>query len=152
MWQAIGACERLDAKLKAELGDVIVGDLERGKATPQQLWAWSRIGAREPISGPLNCVVAADGVAGWLERVLALDVWPLPDAVAFALVQLARVVDDRERDLPAALRERVAERLRDLPGGTRAVRLLHESVPLDRAEQGRLFDESLPAGLRVRSS
>ena len=152
MWQAIGACERLDATLKAELGDVVVADLERGKVAPQQLWAWSRLGAREPVSGPLNCVVAAAVVAGWIERVLARPEWPAPDAVAFALVQLARVVDDRERDLPAALRERVAARLRELPGGARAVRLLHESVPLDRAEQGRLLDESLPAGLRVRPS
>jgi molecular chaperone DnaK (HSP70) len=150
MWQAIGACERLDATLKAELGDVIVTDLERGKVAPQQLWAWSRIGAREPISGPLNCVVSAAVVSGWIERVLARGEWPSPEAVGFALVQLARVVDDRERDLPVELRERVAARLGDLPGGARAVRLLHESVPLDRAEQGRLLDESLPAGLRVR--
>jgi molecular chaperone DnaK (HSP70) len=150
MWQAIGACERLDATLKAELGEVIVADLERGKVAPQQLWAWSRLGAREPIYGPLNCVVGADVVAAWITRVLALPTWPVPDAVAFALVQMARVVADRERDLSAELRDAVAARLRDLPGGARAVRLLHESVPLDRAEQGRLLDESLPAGLRVR--
>ncbi len=152
MWQAIGACERLDARLKAELGEVIVADVERGKVTSQQLWAWSRLGAREPIAGALNCVVAADVVSRWIERALALREWPLPEAVAFALVQLARVVDDRERDLPAALRDRVAARLADLPGGTRAARMLHEPVPLDRAEEGRLLDESLPAGLRVRAS
>jgi molecular chaperone DnaK (HSP70) len=152
MWQAIGACERLDAALKAELGDVIVADLERGKVAPQQLWAWSRIGAREPISGPLNCVVAAAVVARWIERVLACAEWPEPDAVVFALVQMARVVDDRERDLPGELRARLAARLQNFPGGVRAVRLLHESVPLDRVEQGRLLDESLPVGLRVRAS
>jgi hypothetical protein len=66
-------------------------------------------------------------------------------------VQLARVVDDRARDLDAALRERLAARLATLPGGERGVRMLHEPVPLDRAEQGRLLDESLPAGLRVRA-
>jgi hypothetical protein len=67
-------------------------------------------------------------------------------------VQLARVVDDRERDIEPALRERVAERLRGLPGGDRNVLLLHEAAPLDRAEQGRLLDESLPAGIRLRSA
>ena len=152
MWQAIGACERLEASLKAELGEVIVADLERGKVVPQQLWAWSRLGAREPMYGPLNCVVAAEVVAGWIERVLTRAEWPAPESVAFALVQLARVVDDRERDLPAALRDRVAARLRELPGGERAGHMLHEPVALDRAEQGRLLDESLPAGLRVRPS
>jgi hypothetical protein len=100
--------------------------------------------------GPLNCVVGADVATAWITRVLALATWPAPDAVAFALVQMARVVDDRERDLSAEVRDAVAARLHDLPGGARAVRLLHESVPLDRAEQGRLLDESLPAGLRVR--
>src|SRR5207245_935251 len=58
----------------------------------------------------------------------------------------------REGDLPAERRARVAARLADLPGGARAARMLHEPVPLDRAEEGRLLDESLPAGLRVRAS
>ncbi len=32
MWQAIGACERIDARLKQELGDVAIDDVVRGKA------------------------------------------------------------------------------------------------------------------------
>jgi hypothetical protein len=151
MWQAIGACERLDARLKAELGDVVVEDVVRGKVAPQQLWALARLGAREPLYGPLNCVVPAATVARWIERVLELDRWPEPDLLAFALVQCARVVDDRERDVDAALRDRLAARLAALPGGGRSHVLLHEAVALDRAETGRLFDESLPAGLRVRA-
>ena len=152
MWQAIGACERLDAKLKAELGDVVVADLERAKAVPQQLWALARLGARAPLSGPLNCVVAPDVVGAWLERLLALPAWPAPEHVAFAAVQLARVVDDRARDVDPAVRERLAARLRELPGGARSTLLLTEAVPLERAEQTRLLDESLPTGLRVRAS
>ena len=151
MWQAIGACERLDARLKSELGEVVIEDLVRSKVAPQQLWALARLGAREPLYGPLNCVVPADAVARWLERVLALTVWPHPELLAFALVQIARVVDDRERDLDEGCRARLAARLEQLPGGRRSQVLLHEAVPLDRAETGRLLDESLPAGLRVRS-
>ena len=152
MWQAIGACERIDARLKAELGDVVVVDVERGKAAPQQIWALARLGAREPFYGPLNCVVGRDAVASWVERLLALPQWSAPEATAFALVQMARVVDDRERDVDAALRDRLATRLRELPGSNRSTLLLHEAVPLDRAEQGRLLDESLPVGLRVRAA
>jgi hypothetical protein len=151
MWQAIGACERLDAALKAELGEVVVADVERRRAAPQQLWALARLGGREPLYGPLNCVVTPSVAAGWVERVLALPDWVAAEATTFALVQLARVVDDRARDLDPALRDRLAERLRALPGGERAGRMLHEPVPLDRAEQGRLLDEALPAGLRVRT-
>ena len=89
-------------------------------------------------------------VRGWIERLLGLADWPHPELLAFALVQIARVVDDRERDLDEPLRDRLAARLEDLPGGRRSQVLLHEAVPLDRAETGRLLDESLPAGLRVR--
>ncbi|MCC6849065.1 MAG: Hsp70 family protein [Deltaproteobacteria bacterium] len=152
MWQAIGACERIDARLKVELGDVIVDDVVRGKAAPQQLWALARLGAREPLYGPLNTVVPAADVARWLDRILALPAWAEPGVLAFVLVQIARVVDDRERDLDGPLRDRLAARVADLPGGGRSRLLLHEAVPLDRAETGRLFDESLPTGLRVRTS
>jgi len=152
MWQAVGACERLDAKLKAELGEAVVSDLERGKAVAQQVWALARLGAREPLYGPLNCVVSADVVAGWIERLLAMPTWGAPEATVFAAVQLARMVDDRERDLEASLRDGLGARLRDLPGGERGARMLHEPVPLDRAEQGRLLDETLPAGLRVHGA
>jgi hypothetical protein len=151
MWQAIGACERIDARLKQELGDVVVDDVTRGKAAPQQLWALARLGAREPLYGPLNCVVARGAVAAWIERLLAVPAWPHPELTAFALVQIARVVDDRERDLDAAVRDRLAARLATMPNAGRSHVLLHEAVPLDHAETGRLFDESLPAGLRVRT-
>jgi hypothetical protein len=98
----------------------------------------------------LNCVVPASAVAGWVDRLLGVAEWPHPELLAFALVQIARLVDDRERDLDEALRDRLAARLEALPGGRRSQVLLHEAVPLDRAETGRLLDESLPAGLRVR--
>ena len=151
MWQAIGACERIDARLKQELGDVIVADVVRGRAAAQQLWALARLGAREPLYGPRNCVVPAAAVAGWVAQLLAVDTWAQPELVAVALVQIARVVDDRERDLDEALRDRLAARLEAMPGAGRSRVLLHEAVPLDQAETGRLFDESLPAGLRVKA-
>ena len=152
MWQAIGACERIDARLKAELAEVVVADVTRGKAAPQQLWALARLAAREPLYGPVNTVVPAATVAAWIDRILALPTWPHPELMAFALVQIARVVDDRERDLDEPLRDRLADRLKDVPGAGRSQTLLHEAVPLDRAETGRLFDESLPVGLRVKST
>jgi molecular chaperone DnaK (HSP70) len=151
MWQTIGACERIDARAKAELGDVVVADVERGKAAAQQLWALARLGAREPLYGPLNTVVPAATAAAWIDRILALPTWPHRDVLAFALVQIGRVVDDRERDLDEGLRDRLAARLKDIPGAGRSQTLLHEAVPLDRAETIRLFDESLPAGLRVKA-
>jgi molecular chaperone DnaK (HSP70) len=149
MWQAIGSCERLAAATRAELGDVLVVEAERGRASDQELWALARTGARVPVYGPLNCVVARDVAGGWAERLLRVA-WPKAEAYAFALAQIARLTGDRERDLDAPLRERIAERLAHAPNGRRAARLVCEIVPLEAREEARLLDEALPAGLRLR--
>jgi molecular chaperone DnaK (HSP70) len=149
MWQAIGSCERLAAGMRAELGDALVVEAERGRASDQELWALARTGARVPIYGPLNCVVARDVAAGWAER-LVRTAWPKPEAYAFALAQIARATGDRERDLEPALRARIAEHLAQAPSGARAARLVREVVPLEAREEARLLDEALPAGLRLR--
>jgi len=150
MWQAIGACERLPAATRAELGAVLVGEVERGRASDQEYWALARLGARAPIYGPLNCVVARETAGEWAERLLRAD-WTRPEAHAFALAQVARATGDRARDLDPALRERVAARLESAPHGARAARLVREPVPLEAPEEARLLDEALPAGLRLRA-
>lgn len=150
MWQAIGSCERLAATARADLGEVLVKDAERGRATDQELWALARLGARAPVYGPLNCVVAAATAAKWAERLLTAE-WPRAESYAFALTQIARATGDRARDLDAALRERVAVRLETAPHGARAARLVREPVELEAREEARLLDEALPAGLRLRT-
>ena len=148
MWQAVGSCERLAAATRAERGAALVADAERGKPTEQELWALARLGARAPVYGPLNCVVARDTAAAWVEGLLRAD-WPRPEAYAFAVAQLARATGDRARDLDPALRERAAVRLETTPHGARAARMVREPVALEAPEQARLLDESLPAGLRL---
>jgi hypothetical protein len=76
--------------------------------------------------------------------------WPRQASTIFALVQLARCVGDRERDLDEALRQRLAVRLHGLPQGERAARLVSEAIPLESQERARIFDESLPVGLKTR--
>ncbi|HJQ84474.1 MAG TPA: molecular chaperone DnaK, partial [Candidatus Binatia bacterium] len=149
MWQAIGSCERLASTTRAELGAVLAGEAERGRASDQELWALARLGARVPIAGPLNCVVSRDTASGWAERLLRTT-WARPESYAFALAQIARASGDRERDLDPALRERVAARLETTPQGERAARIVREPVPLEAREEARLLDEALPAGLRIR--
>ena len=102
-----------------------------------------------PIYGPLNCVVPRDRAASAIERLLACE-WPRAEAYGFAVAQIARASGDRERDLDAALRERVARRLEALPDGARLARIVREPVALEAREEARLLDESLPAGLRLR--
>jgi molecular chaperone DnaK (HSP70) len=149
MWQAVGSCERLPSSPRAELADVLVLDAARGRTTDQELWALARLAARVPIYGPLNCVVPRDRAASAIELLLACE-WPRADAYGFAVTQIARASGDRERDLDAALRERVARRLETLPDGARLARIVREPVALEAREEARLLDESLPAGLRLR--
>ncbi|MCW5889663.1 MAG: Hsp70 family protein [bacterium] len=149
MWQAIGACERLAAATRSELSEVLAANAARGRTTDQELWALARLAARVPIYGPQNTIVPRDVAATLAERLLRAE-WTRPGATAFALTQIARATGDRERDLDAALRERVAARLEALPDGARNARIVREPVALEAREQARLLDEALPAGLRLR--
>jgi molecular chaperone DnaK (HSP70) len=150
MWQAIGGCERLAATVRAELALVLALAIARGKATDQEAWALARLAARAPVAGPLNCVVPPHAATDIVDRLLAAE-WTRPDATAFALAQVARRTGDRERDLDPGVRERVAARLDRELDGERLARLVREVVPLEAREEARLLDESLPAGLRLRT-
>lgn len=149
-WQALGGCERLPAQVRAELAGFLVGEAEQGKPTDQELWALSRLAARIPIYGPLNTVVPRAAATDFCQRLLAVE-WARPEAYAFAIAQIARASGDRERDLDPDLRHRIALRVAVVPGGERLARVVREAVALEEKEEARLLDESLPAGLRLRS-
>jgi len=148
-WQLLASCERLAAEAKTELGATLVPLVTKGKATDPEIWALGRLGARAPFAGPLNCVVPRMTVEGWVRALLDAP-WRRPASLIFALVQLARCTGDRERDLDAALRAALAERLRAQPHGERAARLVSEVIPLEGQERARILDESLPVGLQLR--
>jgi hypothetical protein len=148
-WQLMGSCERLSPEIKAELGDALLPAVAKNRVTDAELWSLGRLGARAPFYGPLNCVVKRDVAARWVETLLEID-WQRPQSTLFALVQLARRVGDRERDLDERLRQTAVERVRGMAGGDRGARLLLEVVELAAPERARILDESLPAGLQVR--
>jgi hypothetical protein len=149
-WQLVGSCERLSAEMKAELGDVLVASVAKGKASETDMWALGRLGARAPMYGPLNCVVKREHAARWVTTLLDTE-WAKREPMIFLLVQLARCVGDRDRDLDEALRHRLADRLRSAPSGARAARLVTEYVPIETQERARILDESLPIGLQLRA-
>lgn len=145
-WHVLASCELLAADLKAELGDALLTWILRGKATAGELWALGRLGARAPLYGPLNCVVPAAKALEWVERLLEARC-TLPQATSFALIQLARCVGDRERDLPLEVRNRVAHWLETQAREPGAARWLREPHRIDRAERARILNEALPIGL-----
>jgi molecular chaperone DnaK (HSP70) len=148
MVRLAGSLERLTSARKVQLGRWLVERLRRPAESAQSWWAVGRLGARVPFYGSAHHVVVAEVAAEWLGAVLALD-WKRVQPAAFAAVLLARVSGDRERDLPEPLREAVAGRLQAVRALPAWVRMVRERVDLDEADEGRVFGESLPPGLRL---
>ena len=152
--------ERIPAAYKAEIGDWLLGRLQAASAKAKPgagpdvagdsltLWALGRIGARQPFYGSPHDVVPAETVTVWLQTLLALD-WKRLDAAAFAAVNLARVTDDRARDLPLVLREQIMARLSSSHAAPSWIAMVREKLELDAASERRVLGESLPPGLKL---
>jgi hypothetical protein len=62
---------------------------------------------------------------------------------------MCRVTNDRARDVTPRLRERVAERLRDVDAPEHFQRAVQEFVPPNEEEHAAFYGEELPVGLRL---
>jgi len=107
-----------------------------------------RCGARQPLYGPLNTVVAAETATRWLEKLLGTR--EPGDLETFAAMQIARRTGDRYRDLDDKVRREVVDWMQSVSAPPHLIHLVQEVGTLDREEQGRAFGESLPKGLRVQ--
>jgi hypothetical protein len=150
VWRLLGSLELLPVPGKIELGELILDLAAKPKfdaLRPALLWALGRIAARQPLSGPLNVVIPAETAARWLERVIAED---FQDNMApLAVMQAARRTGDRYRDLPEKVREAIADWLTRRDAPAHFLQLVREGGRLDSEEQGLVFGESLPNGLRL---
>jgi molecular chaperone DnaK (HSP70) len=150
VWMALANFERLPVETKIELGRLLLERI-RKKTRPQELWTLSRLGARVPLYGPLDRVVPSGEAVSWITRLLSLGL-PVREAMARALVQVARYTGDRERDVPEDQRRQVAEWLEGLPQPERFQELLnHPESTLQEQEQAWVFGEALPSGLVLSS-
>jgi molecular chaperone DnaK (HSP70) len=140
--------ERIPAARKVALGERLLGRPHPSGESREDWWALGRIGARRPFYGSAHSVVPPDTAERWLETILALD-WRKVEPAAFAAVQIARLSGDRARDLSDAARAAVIKRLEAVraPAGWSAS--LREAVELDTADEGRVFGEALPPGLKL---
>ncbi|MEM5293040.1 Hsp70 family protein [Burkholderia sp. JPY481] len=140
--------ERIPAERKIELGEAVLTRLKKPAENHQSWWAVGRIGARQPFYGSAHSVVPPDVAAQWLDAILALD-WKKVDPAAFAAVQIARMTGDRSRDLADELRASVVRRLEAASAPRAWITMVSEVVALDNADEGRVFGESLPVGLKL---
>jgi DNA-K related protein/Hsp70 protein len=147
----LGSLELLAGEVKIELGQMLLDLLAKKKLEPIRpavAWALGRVGAREPAYGPLNTVVPAADVTNWIEQIL--DSKLTDPMIQFAVVNLARRTGDRFRDTEDTLRLRVLDWLDQHKSGEHPKQLVAEGGQLDAEEQGRVFGEALPKGLRIR--
>jgi hypothetical protein len=146
----LGSLELLPVPVKIELGDLLLDLLPRRKMEPVRralLWAMGRIGARTPVYGPLNTVVPADMAVRWLKR---LTDWGDAGRIGqLAVMQMSRRTEDRYRDLPEKQRAKVLKWLGTQEAPVHFIELVRDGGQLDTEEQGLVFGEALPKGLRI---
>jgi hypothetical protein len=138
--------ERVPAERRSELGAWL---LERTwRSRDPRLWsALGRLGARVPLYASLHHVVAPRIAERWLDHLLRERWHEVPTAARSAL-ELARVTDDRARDISQSVRKEVARRLEQVGAPAEWVRAVSEYVARDDADRAESFAEELPVGLK----
>ncbi|MBS0554329.1 MAG: molecular chaperone DnaK, partial [Proteobacteria bacterium] len=135
MVRLAASLERVPVMHRIEVGKWLLERLQRPSGKAHTWWAVGRVGARQSLYGSTHNVVPPDVAADWLTPLLALD-WKSVEPAAFAAAQIARMTGDRARDLPATLREEVAQRLTAVRAPQSWITMTREVAHLDAADQG----------------
>jgi molecular chaperone DnaK (HSP70) len=149
MVRLAASLERVPVERKIKVAQGLLNRLEKPSENHQGWWAIGRIGARRPFYGSAHGVVPPDVATQWLEIIFTLD-WKKVEPAAFAAAQIARMTGDRSRDLPADIRARTVQRLENAGSPKSWIDMVRETIELDKADEGRVFGESLPPGLKLR--
>jgi molecular chaperone DnaK (HSP70) len=139
--------ERVPSARRADLGAWI---LERTWTDRDpRLWAAiGRLGARVPTYASLHHVVAPSVAERWLDHLLR-EKWEVSPMLPRAAVELARVTDDRARDVSERVRAEVAKKLEAAGARPDWVLAVRELVAVEEADRVAFFGEDLPVGLRL---
>ncbi len=142
-----GSLERVPAARRRELGSWVLEQTWTDR--DPRLWAAiGRIGARVPTYGSVHQVVPARAVERWLDHLLR-ERWDEIHTAVRAAVAMARVTDDRTRDVSPALRRQVEQRLQQLEVPAHFLRAVRENVPPTEEDRVAFYGEDLPVGLRL---
>lgn len=150
IWMAIANMERLLVKDKITWGRMLLSEIRPKKCKPQHFWSLSRIGARELLYGPADCVIPPSEVFSWIESILDQN-WRNPKPIGAALVLLARKTGDRTRDLESSPMERIIDWISQYDFLEPYLRFFKEVVPMAKTEETAVFGESLPSGIVLHS-
>jgi molecular chaperone DnaK (HSP70) len=145
-WRLLGSLERLAPDQRIRFGDELIERIRKAPRIGHWLWALSRLGARQPLYGPLNSVVPPHAAERWLERLLSVT--ELTAERAHAVAHIGARTGDPGRDVDEAVAAAAAERL-SAAGFTDAAYRLRELAETSPSETGRVFGEALPEGLKL---
>jgi len=151
IWMAIANMERLMVKDKIRLGEKLLSEINPKKCKNQELWAISRIGARELLYGSADLVIRPSDVTRWIDVILDKK-WTKSEPVSAALSQLARKTGDVSRDITEDVRSKIVSWMKNNGNVTEHINLLNETIQVDSNETRLKFGESLPSGLILKNS
>ncbi len=151
IWRAAASLERLDVKIKEQLGDTLLKSCKRPPTPPHALWSLTRLGARVLLYGPLNAVVHPHVVQRWLDVLLPFEPSHESErlAWAFCLAQLGRMSGQRAIDIEDSHRRSVLTVLRGQSVPSHWIRMVEEVTELLSEEQGQMLGDALPIGLKL---
>jgi DNA-K related protein/Hsp70 protein len=150
-WRLLASLEHLSGPTRAALGNELLRKLKKEPTDSGWLWSIGRLGERIPLYGSLNCVVAPETAADWIQALL--DLRELTSETASAIVQVGRFTNDRSRDISDDVRNAAITKLRASPVADEAIlQRLARFVNPDRSDVVRTFGEPLPKGMQLEST
>ena len=99
--------------------------------------------------GVVVAVIETAEVELWLEQLLARPAIDCDSTYQLALLQCARLVHDRYRDIDSDLRKRIIDRLTQTTAPEHYVTLVASGGQLATEEATQILGESLPLGLTI---
>ena len=147
-----GALERLHRETKADLIHTFIAQvLQRVEAKQHcapYLAALGLLLNRAPLYAGPETVVAAEFVARAYAAFQDFD-WAEPELLELQILFLraARVVDDRNLDVPKSLRNQIARKLERAGIAPMRTATINAFMPVGRIDSTALYGEALPPGL-----
>jgi molecular chaperone DnaK (HSP70) len=145
-WRLLASLERVDAGMRTRFGEELLGKIRREPRHPTWMWSLGRLGARTPLYGPLNTVVAPAAAERWIDRLVGLK--ELTADAALTIAQIGARTGDAARDIAEEQAEAAADRL-TAAGFAELAERLRSIVEADGGERDRIFGEDLPQGLTL---
>ena len=146
MLRLFAAMEAVPWQYRQEMGQWMLGRLQRPDEPIHTWWAIGRLAARVPLAANAHLVMPPAAAQEFLAATLAQD-WRKNEQAMFAAVQIARLAGERALDFDDATRTQVLEKLRASGAPARWCALVEQVQELSAEDQQRSLGDSLPPGL-----